>query len=83
MRTYFDKTLFPMAIAIFSMFFGAGNAIFPLLLGQQSQGQYLWAFGGLVLTAIEGLCWAFLLLRYTGGVASTFSLGQGGSPARC
>lgn len=43
-----------MAIAIFSMFFGAGNAIFPLVLGMESQGLFGWAFLGLFLTGILG-----------------------------
>lgn len=43
-----------MALAIFSMFFGAGNAIFPLILGMETQDQCGWAFIGLLLTAIGG-----------------------------
>lgn len=54
MRQLFDKTILSMAIAIFSMFFGAGNSIFPLILGMETQGQFNWAFLGLILTAIGG-----------------------------
>ena len=43
-----------MAIAIFSMFFGAGNAVFPLLLGVKTQGHFDFAFLGLLLTGIGG-----------------------------
>ncbi len=54
MRSFFTKTIFSMAIAIFSMFFGAGNAIFPLILGMQAGTHFGWAFGGLLLTGIGG-----------------------------
>lgn len=54
MRQFFDRTLISMAFAIFSMFFGAGNAIFPLILGIEAQDQFNWAFFGLLLTAIGG-----------------------------
>lgn len=43
-----------LSIAIFSMFFGAGNIVFPLKLGIEHQSHYLWAFLGLFLTAIGG-----------------------------
>ena len=54
MRGFFKKTIFSMAIAIFSMFFGAGNAIFPLILGMQSGHNFGIAFCGLLLTGIGG-----------------------------
>ena len=54
MRGFFKKTILSMAIAIFSMFFGAGNAIFPLILGMQAGSHFGWAFSGLLLTGIGG-----------------------------
>ncbi len=39
-------------LAIFSMFFGAGNVTFPLIVGQVVQGDVLYALAGLLLTAI-------------------------------
>ena len=54
MTKLINRTIISMAVAIFSMFFGAGNAIFPLILGRDSQDQFLWAFTGLFLTAIGG-----------------------------
>lgn len=39
-------------IAIFSMFFGAGNVVFPLLLGQATGNQVFWALFGLSITAV-------------------------------
>lgn len=48
------RMLFTLSLAIFSMFFGAGNAIFPISLGATSQSQVGWAFLGLFITAIGG-----------------------------
>lgn len=39
-------------IAIFSMFFGSGNVVFPLLLGAQTGDQISWALLGLTITAV-------------------------------
>lgn len=39
-------------IAIFSMFFGSGNVVFPLLLGQMTGEQIPWALVGLTITAV-------------------------------
>lgn len=50
----FNRELISIALAIFSMFFGAGNVIFPLILGMEAQSQWPFAFGGLLLTAIGG-----------------------------
>ncbi|MBA2728840.1 MAG: branched-chain amino acid transport system II carrier protein, partial [Parachlamydiaceae bacterium] len=34
--------------ALFSMFFGSGNLVFPITVGQESQGHYLLAALGIV-----------------------------------
>lgn len=39
-------------IAIFSMFFGSGNVVFPLLLGQITGEKISWALIGLAITAV-------------------------------
>lgn len=39
-------------LAMFSMFFGAGNVVFPLALGQHSQENTLYAILGLLITAV-------------------------------
>ncbi|MBA3238637.1 MAG: branched-chain amino acid transport system II carrier protein [Parachlamydiaceae bacterium] len=52
MKTHYQT--FTLSLAIFSMFFGAGNAIFPIILGATSQIQIGWAFIGLFITAIGG-----------------------------
>lgn len=48
------KTIRLAGIAIFSMFFGAGNVIFPLQVGINSGYQTPWALFGLLVTAIGG-----------------------------
>lgn len=37
---------------MFSMFFGAGNVIFPLVLGQYTESANIWAISGLLITAV-------------------------------
>lgn len=46
-----SKTL-SSGLAMFSMFFGAGNIIFPLALGHDSQDKTFFAIGGLLITAV-------------------------------
>ncbi len=38
--------------AMFSMFFGSGNLVFPLLVGKECTGHYLWAALGIILTGV-------------------------------
>lgn len=38
--------------ALFSMFFGSGNLVFPILVGQESQGHFLLAGLGIILTGV-------------------------------
>ena len=42
---------FVIGLALFSMFFGSGNLIFPLFVGQSSEGHWLTAYMGFFLTA--------------------------------
>ena len=46
------KNLFLLSFTLFSLFFGAGNLIFPPLLGQQSGSNAAWAFIGFLITAV-------------------------------
>ncbi len=54
MTTILNRTTLSTGIAIFSMFFGAGNVVFPLLLGQISGDMISYALIGLLITAIGG-----------------------------
>lgn len=38
--------------ALFSMFFGSGNLVFPITVGQESEGHYLLAALGILLTGV-------------------------------
>lgn len=38
--------------ALFAMFFGSGNLVFPITVGQQSEGHYLLAALGILLTGV-------------------------------
>lgn len=44
--------LFSTGFALFSMFFGSGNLVFPITVGYESQGHYLLAGLGILLTGV-------------------------------
>ena len=46
------KNMVLLSFTLFSLFFGAGNLIFPPLLGQQSGENATWAFIGFLITAV-------------------------------
>jgi LIVCS family branched-chain amino acid:cation transporter len=46
------KTVLTAGFAMFSMFFGSGNLVFPLLAGKESLDQYPMATVGFMLTAV-------------------------------
>lgn len=52
MRDFLKSNTLSTGLAMFSMFFGAGNVVFPLIVGQQALDQSLWATLGFTLTAI-------------------------------
>lgn len=60
--------------AMFSMFFGAGNVVFPLALGTRAQDQNIYAILGLLITAVSvpflGL---FAMTLYNGNYKTFFS----------
>lgn len=41
-----------VGFALFAMFFGSGNLVFPIAVGQESQGHYLLAALGILLTGV-------------------------------
>lgn len=66
--------------ALFSMFFGSGNLVYPLMVGQESGGHYVMAAVGILLT---GVLVPFLgvtaMMLYKGDTKSFF--GTMGKPA--
>ncbi|MFI0435294.1 MAG: branched-chain amino acid transport system II carrier protein [Parachlamydiaceae bacterium] len=44
--------VFSTGLAMFSMFFGAGNVVFPLVVGQTTGDQTAFALAGLLITAV-------------------------------
>ena len=48
----YSKTILSTGLAMFSMFFGAGNVVFPLDLGRVAGNMNLYAILGLLLTAV-------------------------------
>jgi branched-chain amino acid:cation transporter, LIVCS family len=52
MKTLFRVQTLATGLAMFSMFFGAGNVMFPLLLGQRVGDQNWIAMVGLLITAV-------------------------------
>lgn len=51
MKNFFKSDSIAIGLAMFSMFFGAGNVIFPLAVGQYAGDKNLFAMLGLILTA--------------------------------
>lgn len=50
--THTWRNVLATGFAMFSMFFGAGNVVFPLSIGQTSQDQNIFAILGLLITAV-------------------------------
>lgn len=46
------KTILTAGFAMFSMFFGSGNLVFPILLGTTALSNYRYAIGGVFITAV-------------------------------
>src|SRR3989344_5641323 len=59
-------------LAMFSMFFGSGNLVFPLLVGQVSEGHYLLAALGLFLTGVVVPFLGILVMLLFNGDSNAF-----------
>ena len=74
MNILFSRTTWMTGLAIFSMFFGAGNVVFPLVLGQMAGDEIFSALPGLLLTSIGGpLLGLFGPILYKGDYKAFFS----------
>ncbi|KTD18084.1 branched-chain amino acid transport system II carrier protein [Legionella jordanis] len=71
MRQY--KSIFIYGFAIFAMFFGSGNLVFPLQIGQAAGDSWMVAFFGLLLTGIFlPLTGLFVIKLYQGNYQAFF-----------
>ena len=62
-----------IGFAMFSMFFGAGNIIFPLFLGASAQKDHFFAISGLLLTAVLiPFLGVFTMIYYEGNYMQFF-----------
>lgn len=60
--------------ALFSMFFGSGNLVFPITVGQSSEGHYLLASLGILLTGVVVPFLGVLgMMLFKGNIGSFFS----------
>ncbi|MBA3722177.1 MAG: branched-chain amino acid transport system II carrier protein [Parachlamydiaceae bacterium] len=60
--------------ALFSMFFGSGNLVFPITVGQGSEGHYMLAALGILLTGVVvPFLGVFGMMLYKGDLNSFFS----------
>ena len=74
MNTLKKFDCFAFGLAIFAMFFGAGNIIFPLALGQIALDKTPWGLSGFLLTAVAMPFIGLLaMFRYKGKIRLFFS----------
>ncbi|WED43093.1 branched-chain amino acid transport system II carrier protein [Legionella cardiaca] len=67
------KTIFIYGFAIFAMFFGSGNLVFPLQIGDASGSHWVMGFMGLLLTGILlPLTGLFVIKLYQGNYNAFF-----------
>lgn len=63
-----------LGLALFSMFFGSGNLIFPLFLGQLAREEWMTAFGGFLITAVGlPLLGVLVMVLYAGNYRIFFA----------
>jgi len=73
MNTFKKRDYLAVGLAIFSMFFGAGNIIFPLALGRIALDKTPWGLSGLLLTAVAMPFMGLLaMFRYKGQIRLFF-----------
>lgn len=79
MQRYFIMLIY--GFAIFKMFFGSGNLIFPLELGQNASNQWIYGFLGLLCTGIILPFLGLFVIKLHRGSYEDF-FGQAGNIAR-
>lgn len=73
MKTFLKSDTWVIGLAMFSMFFGAGNIIFPLAIGQYAGDKNIFAMLGLILTAaIMPLAGVIAMILFEGNYREFF-----------
>lgn len=68
------KTSLIYGFAIFAMFFGSGNLVFPLYIGYQSKSSWLYGFFGFMISSILlPFCGLFVIKLYNGDYNKFFA----------
>lgn len=74
MNTFKKNDCLALGLAIFAMFFGAGNIIFPLALGQIALDKTPWGLSGFLMAAVVMPFMGLLaMFRYKGKIKLFFS----------
>ena len=66
------KLILATGFALFSMFFGSGNLVFPITVGLNSHGHYLSAAAGIILTGVVVPFLGVLCMVYNNGSIEKF-----------
>ncbi len=73
MKKFFKSEALSIGLAMFSMFFGAGNVIFPLAVGQYAGDKNFFALLGLIITAaIMPIAGVIAMILYDGNYRQFF-----------
>jgi LIVCS family branched-chain amino acid:cation transporter len=76
------KLIAVCALVLFGMFFGAGNLVFSLKIGQATEGSWLYGFSGLISSdVVLSFFGLFFVLKRHGGSSASF-FGEAGPLAR-
>lgn len=79
---FFKPNAFTTGLAMFAMFFGSGNLIFPLGVGQMAGEETIWALIGLFITAVFMPFATLCLMMFFNGDYDAFLTRIGKIPGR-
>jgi LIVCS family branched-chain amino acid:cation transporter len=69
------SSAFVIGLALFSMFFGAGNLIFPMTVGKHAEGMYLYGTLGFLITAVLlPFAGVFMMVLFKGDYVKFFGI---------
>lgn len=83
MKRSFQSQIIATGLAIFSMFFGAGNLIFPLKVGLIAGEKNCWAISGFLLTGVLLPLMGLIAIILFNGDYKTFFYRLGRIPGAC